>query len=256
MHRRVTLFAGLVVLAATMLAPRPAAAGCSPDCPVWVNVFAGTLAVGVIGGYAYGTGYTIYRDVRGIDQTPSYGGTELIIHGSASALFTGGAVDAIRRRSALGTVGFGALAALHGTLAVHGATVVWRERRQLGPERLPPNTLAWTAGIVYGAQTAGWALLSAAPHGRTYGIVEASVNGAFAIGLGYLAIDRARDGDGGPAILLAGCTAISGALTYHGLRTALVDDRPGLDLLGTDLMPVAVSDGRHTGAGLGVAGSW
>ena len=256
--------AAAAALAATLVvAARPAEAGCASMCQPWVGKVGAALGIAVTGAYAVGTGYFVYRDVADDAQTLDYGGAELGYNALFGSLFAAGAVEAIYKRKAGTALGLGSLAALHLTLAVHGGTVVYDRRDELRVNlrmpRISSDTKAWLIGVGYGLNTLGWAAYapSAKHHTRTYGIVETSVNGSLALGLGYLAIDRANNDRTGSALLYGGMAALSTAFTIHGIRTILdPHDPPALDLLGTDVMPTAVSDGHEVAPGLGVSGTW
>ena len=86
----------LLVVLALMLAGRPASAACRlGPCPPLVQALGYTFGAAIVGGYAYGTGYMIYRDFTDVDQSMSYGGTEMMINGVGVFLFGGVTVDAI-----------------------------------------------------------------------------------------------------------------------------------------------------------------
>ena len=249
--RKTLLLAALTVT----LASRPAEA-CRNNhpCPFLVELMAYSLAAAIVGGYAYGTGYFAYHDLTDDTQSLEYGAAELAYNGAFSTLFLSAAVDAAGDREAiaapLALLGLG-----HGALAVHGAYRIKTEWKD--PGHAPDGTREWIAGIAYGANALVWTAGLGKRHGRTYGIVEASVNTPIALGLGYLAIDRARDRERGPALLYGGMAVLSGAFAYQGWRTAIDPPRPaGIDLLGTDVMPVAVSDGRDVAPGMAVSGTW
>jgi hypothetical protein len=245
---------------------KPAAAHCRIDCPAWLDVMGYTLAAGLVGGYAYGTGYFIYRDATDARQTLEYGATEAGVNVALGALFAGGTVDAIRHRSAGQAAAFGALALTHGALAGHG---LWRVYQQRGEIRLDRKVMERTAALGYATNTLMWGLQAYGDHGRDYGIAEAAVNAPLAAGLGYLAVERARGGETRQAALFGGAAAISGALVLHGVRTAISRKQRGggepidfgLDLglgagLGADVAPTVVTDGKAVAPGLGATGTW
>lgn len=246
----------IVIVLVGLFASRPAEACRNNNpCPLIVDVFAFGLGAAMVGGYAYGTGYFVYRDLTDETQSIEYGAGELAYNGAFGALFTYGAVVSAKDGDVGTALVAGTLGLAHDAMALHGA---WRIKTEWkDPGHAPDNTRDWIAGIAYGANTLVWTAGLAGDHGRTYGIVEAAVNGPIAAGLGYLAIDRVRDGERGAALLYGGMAAVSGALAYHGLRTAIAPDEPAaLDLLGTDVVPVAVSDGREVAPGLGMSGTW
>lgn len=246
----------VIVVLVGVCASRPAeACRAGHPCPVVIDVLAWGLAGALVGGYAYGTGYFAYHDLTDETQTLKYGAGELAYNGVFGGIFTAAAIDYARDGKVTGTLVTGTLGLAHDALAIHGAYRIRTEWRD--PGHAPDGTRAWIAGIAYGANTLVWTAGLAGDHGRTYGIVEAAVNAPLAAGLGYLALDRARDGERGAALLFGGLAAISGGLAYHGVRTAISPpEPPGLDLLGTDVMPVAVSDGRDVAPGLAMSGTW
>ncbi len=244
------------------LRSKPAEAGCGGDCPPWIDAIGFAFAAGLVGGYGYGTGQFIYRDLTRDQQSLDYAGAEIGFNALMGALFTGATIDAIQRRKAGQAATFGALALTHTMLVGHGAWGVYQHRSELRPE---PVTVARFAALGYASNTLFWALQAPGRHGRAYGIAEAAVNAPLAAGLGYLAAERARDGDTRYAALFGGMAAVSGALALHGAYTA-VFQRPadrteeidfGLDLgLGADVAPTVVTDGKEVAPGLGAAGTW
>jgi hypothetical protein len=94
-------------------------------------------------------------------------------------------------------------------------------------------------------------------HGRTYGVVEAAIQMPLAAYLAFVTYGRAREGDGGHALLFGGMAAVSGALAVHGLTTAISPyEPPKLDLLGTDVTPTLVDDGKDVGPGVAATSTW
>jgi hypothetical protein len=247
-----TIALSLIVSLALSIGARPAEAGCGQRCPGWLDAIGLAFGVALVAGYSIGTGYFVYRDVTDDTQEMKYGGTELTYNLLFGSLFTMGVIHADSNKEVAVA---GGLLLVHAALASHGAWRVYEHRREIHVE-LPDDTLAWTAGIAYGANEAVWALKLPERHGRTYGIVEASVHAPIVAGLGYLAVDRARDGRPRQAVLFGGLAALSGAFAYHGVHTALHPTKvPALDL-GIDVAPTVVTDGRELAPGLGVAGAW
>lgn len=255
--------AAALTLAVT-LPSKPAAAdrGCTRHCSPLFEAMAWSMAAGIVGGYAYGTGYFIYHDATDERQSADYAAAELGINAALAALFTVGTADAIEHRKPGQAVAYGALTLTHGALASHGAWRAYQHRAEFRPD---DRTLAATAGLAYATNTLLWALQVPGRHGRGYGIAEAAVNAPLAAGLGYLAVDRARGGDTRQAVLFGGMAAISGALALHGAYTAVFQERGGgeepidfgLDLgLGADLAPTVVTDGKEVAPGLGASGTW
>lgn len=253
----------LALLVTVLVASRskPAAAHCGQDCPIWLDAMALTLAAGVVGGYAYGTGYMIYRDATAREQTLSYGGTELAINAALGSLLVGGTVAAIQDGSYGQAAVTGALALTHAALATHGAYRVYELRGEIRPD---PKTAAAFLGLGYASNALYWALQAPGSHGRGWGVAEAAVNAPMAAGLAYLAVDRAHDGNHRQAVLFGGMAAVSGALALHGAWYAVAPTRkplPDLDLgfdlgIGADIAPTAVTDGKEVAPGLGASGTW
>jgi hypothetical protein len=248
--RKAIIFAAL----ATMLFARRADA-CRDNrpCPIIVDVFAYTLAGAIVGGYAYGTGYYAVHDLTDDKQSMKYAAGEVAYNGLFGSLFTYGAVVSAKDGDVGEAVLFGSLGLAHDAMAVHGAWRIHEEWKD--PGHAPDSLPQWIAGIGLTANTIVWTYGIGDDHGRAYGIVEAGVNAPIAAGLAYLAYDRARDRERGAALLYGGMAAISVGFTYHGLRTAISpDESPALDLLGTNVMPTAVSDGREVAPGLAMSG--
>jgi hypothetical protein len=254
----------LAAVVATLLlthGPRPAEARCFSHCGWFPDALGWTLALGLVGGYAGGTGYFIYRDATDEQQSLDYAVTELSFNGLLGALFAGGTVESIKHHSVGGTLAFGALTLTHGALAAHA---VWRMSEHRDEIRVEDRTLAAFGAVAYAANSLMWALQLPDRHGRTYGVAELAVNAPIAAGLGYVAIDRAQRGDTRYAMLFGGMAAVSGALAVHGLRTALrPTNQPeaeldfGLDLgRGATIAPTVVSDGKDVAPGLGASGAW
>lgn len=248
----------LAALALTVATPRSAhAAWRLGPCPVWLDVVGYTLLAGIVGGYAYGTGTFIYRDLNDQADSLNYGMTEIGANGLFAFMFGAGTIHSAREHDAGATVLLGGFTVLHTTLAIHGIQTVARYRSEL---RAPMASLPWVVGSVYGVNTAIWVSQLGDTHGRGYGAGEFVVNAPIAASLGYLAYDRFSTGRGGPGLIYGGLGAVSGALALHGLRTWIAPtDAPkpkGLDLLGTDVMPTMVSDGVELAPGLGAAGTF
>jgi len=228
----------LVIL--LLAAPRAhARCGHLDPCPEWLDAIGAGLAIALVGGYAVGTGVFVVTDVAHPDElTLAYSGTELGVNGSLGVLFGGAAIDAASHgdtKSALVLSGF---TVLHTTLAIHGGIGVYDHRNEIHVN-VPDDTWLWIAGMAYTTNTLIWAGQLPGRHGRGYGIAEAAVNGPLAIGFGYLAYDAARDWRGGPALGFGALAAISGALTVHGIRTA-IHPTPSVDI---DFSPTMVGDG-------------
>lgn len=243
-------------LAFTLSMSRPAGAACRmAPCPGWLDVVGYTFLAGIAGGYAYGTGTFLYRDVTDQPGSLNYGMAEVTVNGLLTTAFVVGTIDSVHNNEPGSTLILGSLAALHTTLTIHGATVV---ALNSGDFRAPMVSVPWLLGSVYGVNAAIWTGQLGDEHGRGYGAAELFVNAPVAAGLGYLAYDRFSTRRGGPGLIYGGLGAISGALAIHGLKTWIAphEHRKGLDLLGTDVMPTMVSDGIELAPGLGAAGSF
>jgi hypothetical protein len=259
--RKLALSVAVLILLASR--SKPAAAHCGQDCPPLFEAIGWTLAAGIVGGYGYGTGYMIYRDATGAEQTLGYGGTELAINAALATLFVGGTASEIREGHPGWATVIGALALTHTALAVHGAKDVYLHRSEI---RVDPQTLQAAAGLAIAANATIWALQAPGPHGRQYGLAEAAVNAPLAAGLGYLAVDRAHAHDTKHMLLYGGMAAVSGALAIHGARYAIAPTRkPALDLdldfdlghgVDGELAPTIVSDGKQVAPGVGASGTW
>jgi hypothetical protein len=247
------------VAAIALAAPRAAHAGrgdCGSVCTaIAVPIGLGLLG-GIVGGYAYGTGYYIKHDLADEPHHASYYGGELMLHGSLATLIGGVARDEVRAGHTGTAIGFGAFSALHATLALHGVGGLWKERDEI--QSPSPTLLHWGLGSAYGINTLAWAAGWPGDHGRGYGIAEVAVNAPITVGLGLLGRERLHDVRGtGAAVLYSGMAAISAIYVAHGIKTLVVPrTRNKLDLLGTDVMPTVVSDGLELAPGLGAAGSF
>jgi len=251
----------LVAALLVTLGSRPAEARCGQHCPPWLDAIGYTFAAGLVGGYAYGTGYFIYRDATDDQQSLDYAASEIGFNLLMGSIFSIGTVDAIQHGNIGQTAALGALTLAHGALVGHGVWRVYDHRSELRPE---PQTVARFAGLAYATNAVLWAAQLPGRHGRGYGIAEAAVNAPLAAGLGYFAADRARGGATREAALLGSMAAISGALALHGAYTAIFQQRRteekidfGLDLgLGAEVAPTVVTDGKEVAPGLGASGTW
>jgi hypothetical protein len=215
--------------------------------PDWVGY---PIAGGIIGGYAYGTGYFIDHDLADDRRDRDYIVGDLTFNGMMGTIFGVATVDAISHERA-SAVPLAALTLLHGGLAVHAAT-----RIDVGSPHASSTLVTWGAGSVYVIETLAFVEGTASDHGRGYGLVEAGVQTPIAAGFAYLAYDRAR-ASSPAAIVYGGMALVSGALAYHGMKTAVSPYvEPKLDLLGTDVMPTLVDDGHDVGPGIAAARTW
>lgn len=259
--RKALVIAAFAIALLVSSAGRAEAAGAcrGGPCPGWLQVIGYSFVAALVAGYGYSIGYYAHRDLTDEPgaQSLGYGAGELAAHGALGTLFAIGTVDAVRHKRVKQTLAFGALTAVHGTLAGHGLWRMYNRRGEVKIGHLPDDTFEWVVGIAYGTNTALWLLGLPSRHGRTYGIVEASVNGAAALGMGYLAVDAALDGSAPRTVIFGGLAVVSGALAAHGVKTAISPPVvPGLDLLGTELTATVVSDGRELGPGLAARGTW
>ncbi len=224
-------------------------------CPdsAWIpDWFAYAFGGAIVGGYAYGTGYFIDQDMTGDRRDHDYVVGELAFNGIAGTLWGAGAISEIEDGH------IGAAIPLTGMTLVHGALLAHAiPRLDFGNLHMNGNAALWGLGTVYSLETLVFVAGTDDNHGRTYGLVEAGVQAPIAAGLGVLAYQHGRDGDIGTAMLIGGAAAVSGALAVHGIATAISPyDPPKLDLLGTDLMPTVVDDGKEIGPGIGAAGTF
>jgi hypothetical protein len=244
----------LSALTVAVAAPRAAHAcnDCGGVCDIIFTPVALALGGAVVGGYAYGTGYYAMHDLDGDPHSISYYGSELMLHGSLGTVFTKAAIDAAHSGDNGTMIGAGAFAALHMTLAVHGADGMWAHRDEIGS---PSATLMrWGLGSAYGINALYWASTWPDAHGRGYGLAEVAINAPIAAGLGVLAHERFASEHAGPGLLYGGMAALSTVYVVKGLSTiASPHHTDKLDLLGTDIAPTMVSDGRELAPGLGAA---
>ena len=238
-----------VVLALLVATQRANACTDAAWIPDW---FAYGFAGAIAGSYAYGTGYFIEQDMAGDRRDHDYVVGELAFNGIAGTLWGAGAISEIEDGH------IGAAIPLTGMTLVHGALLAHAiPRLDFGNLHLNGNGALMAAGTAYALETLVFVAGVDDDHGRTYGLVEAGVQLPIAAGLGVLAYQHGRDGDVGSMMLIGGAAAISGALAVHGIATAISPyDPPKLDLLGTDLMPTVVDDGKEIGPGIGAAGTF
>jgi hypothetical protein len=251
----------ILCLAVLFLASKPAAADSScartSHCSPLFDAMAFTLAAGLVGGYAYGTGTFIYRDLTRDTQSLEYGGVELGVNGALGLVFGMGAVESMKSGSAGTGLVLGGLSAMHFTLAVHGGWRLYDRRGDVHLDRVDPDTVQRFAVLGYGVNTLVWASQLREHHGRGFGIAEAAVNAPIAAGLAYLAVDSYHRNKTGSTVLYSGTAALSGLLAVHGLYTAIVPWRSTrLEVLGADIAPTVVTDGREEAPGLGASGTW
>lgn len=239
-----------LVVVAVLFAATQRANAC-PDADLIPDWVAYGFGAAVVGGYAYGTGYFIDGDLTSSHFDNDYAVGELTFNGLAASLWGLGAYDAISRGSG-SAIPVTGMALLHGALAVHALAHI-----EMGSPHITNETALWTGATVYALETIGFVEGTDGNHGRGYGIFEAAVQAPISAGLAYLAVDRWNHASAGEAMLFGGMAAVSGALAIHGIATAISPyDPPGLDLLGTDVMPTLVDDGKEVGPGLGATGTW
>lgn len=231
------------VALATLVTAREADA-CRCDttlCDIVLTPIAVGLGAGLVGGYAYGTGYYIVNDLDGEVESTNYYGGELMLHGSLGALFTGATVAAIREGNTGAALVTGSFATMHLTLGANGLRGLWGKRDEFHPNDTLVN---WTVGTITGVNALYWASAMSETQSRAHGVAEIAINAPFVAGFAYLAKESFDAGRGGPALAFAGVAAIHGIYVAHGVKTALVPRAPQLDVLGADFSPTVLSDTR------------
>jgi hypothetical protein len=227
-------------------------------CPEWVTVLGWTVGIGLAGAYTYGVSYNIYHDVKDADQSLGWGVGEFSANAVATFLAGGGSIAAFKDKDYKTGAVLAPFALMHATLMFHGAWRIYNERDEIryNETQWPKNGLLWLGGTLYTTNTLIWVSQINSRRGRGFGIAEAAVNGPIAIGLGYLAYDRFANWRGGAGFAYGGLAVISGALTIHGLRTAISPPKPVIDTNAMDLYPTIVDDGKELAPGLGLSGTW
>ncbi len=225
---------------------------CGPLCEAIALPIAITMGVGVVGLYAAGTGYYVVHDLDREPHGLQYHGSELMIHGTFTAMSTQLMVGAIRDGQTGSAIAAGAFTALHGTLAVHGLAGVFTHRDEFG--RANPTLVHWTLGTVYTLDTLAWAADWPEPHSRRYGVAEVAVNAPLAAGLGLLARDRFQDDSVGAGILYSGMAAVSALYVAQGISTIVRPHPSTIDLNIASIAPTIVDDGHAGAPGLGASG--
>jgi hypothetical protein len=98
--------------------------------------------------------------------------------------------------------------------------------------------------------------VAASPHSKTYGAAEIAVNGTFAIANAFLGVATKDECD---CTVFDAIAVVDVLAAIHGAYIVLHHDEPPplsfqFGRAHGAISPVSVSDGRTTGAGLGVAG--
>lgn len=248
--RAISVTAALTV---TLAAAKPAdACTCGPDCLPWLTPVAWAMGAGMVGLYGYGTYYYAAGDLESGRKSMNYYGSELILHGSLGALWTGATLDAAKDGQTGTALVTGSLAALHLTLGTNGMRGLLQYRDQFHPS---DTAVTWGIGTLTGVNALVWTSGMAESHGRTYGFAEMAINTPFLVGFATLAKDRFDSGATGPALAYSGLAAISGIYIAHGAKTVLFPKAPQLDVLG-DVTPTMIGDGASLAPGLATAGTW
>lgn len=236
--------------------PRTAYAGGHGRCGDTCNTVIWVLAVGVLAGYGLAHAGFIYKDLTDESPSATYAGGELAYNSVMGGLMTAGAVMSVRGKQTRNSFIYGGLAALHLTLATHGAVKLYEARDEIDIELPSSDVLPYLGAMAYIANTLAWTSMLPREHSRNYGIAELSVNAPITIGMGYLTYRSFSDDPGPKGVALGGLTLLSGAFAVHGLTKIIAPDEPkGMDLL-RDVIPVVVTDGVNQGPGIGIAGSW
>jgi hypothetical protein len=247
--RRIAILVALTVVAVVGTS-KPAQA--CPDAdwiPDWVVY---PIAAGMVGGYAYGTGYFLQQDLTTDRRDRDYVVGDLAFNGVMGTIFGMATVDAISSGKPGTAVPLAAVTLLHTGLVVHAAM-----RVEVGDLHFGSTAAVWGIGSVYAIETLGFVANTDGHHGRAYGVVEASVQAPIAAGFGYLAYNQMQHDNPGTALLFGGMAAVSGALAVHGVKTAIAPYvEPKFDFLGTDVMPTVVDDGHDMGPGLAASRTW
>jgi hypothetical protein len=239
----------LIAIAALLFATQRADA--CPDAD-WIPDEVGyAFGLGLAGGYVGGTAYFAAHDLADDRDDRDYVTGDLAFNGVFTALWGAATVGAIEDRSGY-AVPLAGLTLMHGAMLVHGI-----EHTHPDFHNFDGTAAEWTIGALYAGEALVFATQTDDPHERGYGIAETAINAPLAAGAAYLAYRAANDGNGARAMIFTGMAGISGALAVHGIKTIIAPYHPAaLDLLGTDIMPTVVDDGRELGPGLGATGTF
>jgi hypothetical protein len=209
------------------------------------------FGLAIAGGYVGGTAYFADHDLANDRNDQDYVTGDIAFNGLFTAIWATGTVSAIADHSGY-AVPLAGLTLLHGSMLVHGI-----EHTHADFHNFDGTAAAWTVGALYAGQALVFATQTDDRHERGYGITEAAINAPLAASAAYLAYRAGGDGNGARAILYTAVAGVSGVLAVHGIATAVSPyHAPALDLLGTDVEPTLVDDGREMGPGLGAAGTF
>ena len=254
---RTPALASLAALTLVLAHSAPAEAGrCGGPhgCMPWLDPIAYVFGAGVVGLYVGGTGYYALHDLDGTEKSSNYYGGELIVHGSIGGLWTSAMLDQAGKGNVGTAIITGSLAAVHLTLASNGLSGLVRHSSELHPN---DTVITWTVATAIGLNDMIWLAGMSHERDRDWGIAEVAINAPFALGLAYLAKSRFDEGRPGPAYGYGALTALSGLYIAHGVYSIVSPyEPPALDLLGTDLQPTVVSDGRDLAPGIGTSGTF
>jgi hypothetical protein len=223
-------------------------------CPdaAWIPDEVGyAFGLAIAGGYAGGIAYFGDHDLANDRNDRDYVTGDIAFNGLFTALWATGTVSALEDHSGY-AVPLAGLTVLHGAMLAHGL-----EHASFDFHNFDGTAAEWTAGALYVGQALVFVGQTDDHHERGYGITEVAINAPLAAGAAYLAYRAANDGNGARAMIYTGMAGVSGALAVHGVATAISPyHAPALDLLGTDVTPTIVDDGREMGPGLGAGGTF
>jgi hypothetical protein len=240
----------IAIAIAVLLAAGERADAC-PDA-AWIPDEVGyAFGLAVAGGYAGGIAYFGDHDLANDRNDQDYVTGDIAFNGLFTALWGTATVDAIEDHSGY-AVPLAGLTLLHGAMLAHGLDHAHFDFRSLNG-----TAAEWTIGALYAGQALVFIGQADDHNDRGYGITEAAINAPLAAGAAYLAYRAGGPGNGARAMLFTGIAGVSGALAVHGIATAISPyHAAALDLLGTDVAPTIVDDGREMGPGLGAGGTF
>ena len=240
-----------IAIVLTVLLAVSARADACPDA-AWIPDEVGyAFGLALAGGYIGGTAYFAAHDLSNDRADNNYVTGDIGFNGLFTAIWATGTVAALEDHSGY-AVPLAGLTALHGAMLVHGI-----DHAHFDFHNFNGTAAEWTIGALYAGQALVFVGQTDDHHDRGYGITEAAINAPLAAGAAFLAYRAGHDGNGARAMLYTGMAGVSGALAVHGVATAISPyHAPALDLLGTDVEPTIVDDGREMGPGLGAGGTF